>query len=96
MDAYGPEMNKSEAVTLLNNIFILAPAALIDPNIAWEEIDPHTVRATFTNAGNTVSAMVTFDSSGALVNFVSEDRSRTIDGKTYEQLRWSTPVSDWR
>ncbi|MFN8485597.1 MAG: DUF6544 family protein [Anaerolineae bacterium] len=96
VDAYGPEMNQSETVTLLNDMFLLAPATLIDPNITWEEIDPQTVRATFTNVGNTISAVVTFDSSGALINFVSDDRSRTVDGKTYEQLRWSTPVSDWR
>ncbi len=96
VDAHGAEMNKSETVTLLNDMFILAPATLIDPNIMWEEIDSQTVRATFTNAGNTVSAMVTFDASGALVNFISDDRYRTIDGKAYEQLRWSTPVSDWR
>ncbi|MCS6906466.1 MAG: hypothetical protein RML93_01125 [Anaerolineales bacterium] len=96
VDAYGPEMNQSETVTLLNDMFLLAPTTLIDPNVIWEEIDPQTVRATFTNAGNTVSAVVTFDSSGALVDFVSDDRLRTIDGKTYEPLRWSTPVSDWR
>jgi hypothetical protein len=96
VDAHGAEMNKSETVTLLNDMFILAPATLIDPKITWEEIDPRTVRATFTNAGNTISAVVTFDNSGALVNFVSEDRSQTVDGKTYQQLRWSTPVSDWR
>lgn len=95
VDAHGAEMNESETVTLLNDMFILAPATLIDPNIAWEEIDSQTVRATFTNAGKTVSAVVTFDGSGALVNFISDDRYRTIDGKTYEQLRWSTPVSDW-
>ncbi|MCS7248822.1 MAG: hypothetical protein NZ840_11355 [Anaerolineales bacterium] len=96
VDAYGHEMNQSETVTLLNDMFLLAPTTLIDPNVIWEEIDPQTVRATFTNAGNTVSAVVTFDSSGALVDFVSDDRLRTIDGKTYEPLRWSTPVSDWR
>ncbi len=96
VDAHGAEMNKSETVTLLNDMFILAPATLIDRNILWEELDPLTVRATWTNAGNTVSAVVSFDHSGALVNFVSDDRSRTLDGKTYEQLRWSTPVGDWR
>lgn len=96
VDAYGIEMNKSETVTLLNDMFILAPATLIDPNITWEEIDSQTIRASFTNAGNTVSALVIFDDSGALVNFISGDRYRTIDGKTYEQLRWSTPVGDWR
>lgn len=96
VDAHGAEMNKSETVTLLNDMFILAPATLIDRNIRWEELDPLTVRATWTHAGNTISAVVSFDHSGALVNFVSDDRSRTIDGKTYEQLRWSTPVGDWR
>lgn len=96
VDAHGAEMNKSETVTLLNDMFILAPATLIDRNILWEELDPLTVRATWANAGNTISAVVSFDRSGALVNFVSDDRSRTLDGKTYEQLRWSTPVGDWR
>jgi hypothetical protein len=96
VDARGAEMNKSETVTLLNDMFILAPATLIDRNIRWEELDPLTVRATWTNAGNTISAVVSFDNFGALVNFVSNDRSRTLDGKTYEQLRWSTPMGDWR
>ena len=96
VDAHGAEMNKSETVTLLNDMFILAPATLIDQSIRWEELDPLTVRATWTNAGNTIAAVVSFDDSGALVNFVSDDRSMTADGKTYAQLRWSTPVDDWR
>lgn len=96
VDAHGAEMNKSETVTLLNDMFILAPATLIDQRILWEELDPLTVRATWTNAGNTIAAVVSFDASGALVNFVSDDRSMTSDGKTYEQRRWSTPVSDWQ
>lgn len=96
VNAKGAEMNQSETVTLLNDMFLLAPATLIDPQIGWEEVDPLTVRATWTNAGNTVSAVVAFDSSGALVNFVSDDRYRTADGKQYERLRWSTPVRAWR
>ena len=95
VDAHGAEMNHSETVTLFNDMFLLAPATLIDSQITWEELDPLMVRATWTNAGNTVSAVVSFDSSGALTNFVSDDRSRTVDGKHYERLRWSTPVSDW-
>lgn len=96
VDAKGAEMNQSETVTLLNDMFLLAPATLIDPQIGWEELDPLTVRATWTNAGNTVSAVVSFDDAGALVNFVSEDRYRTADGKQYDRLRWSTPVQAWR
>lgn len=87
VDTHGAEMNKSETVTLLNDMFILAPATLIDRNILWEKLDPLTVRATWTNAGNTISVVVSFDNSGALVNFVSNDRSRKSDGKIYEQLR---------
>jgi hypothetical protein len=96
VDASGSEMNRSETVTLLNDMFLLAPPTLIDPSIVWEELDPLTVRATLTNAGNTASAIVSFDRSGALVDFVSDDRSRTTDGKSYELLRWSTPVTGWR
>ncbi len=96
IDAHGPEMDQSELVTVLNDMFLLAPASLIDQRISWEEIDPLTVRATFTYAGNTVSAVVSFDSSGALVNFISDDRYMTAEGKQYEQLRWSTPVREWR
>ena len=95
VDAHGAEMNHSETVTLFNDMFLLAPATLIDEQIAWEELDPLTVRATWTNVGNTVSAVVSFDHTGALTNFVSDDRSHTVDGKHYERLRWSTPVSGW-
>lgn len=96
VEAQGAEMNRGETVTLLNDMFLLAPPTLIDPRIVWEELAPLTVRATLTNAGNTASAVVTFDSSGALINFISDDSYRTSDGKKYEQLRWSTPVSAWR
>jgi hypothetical protein len=96
VDAKRAEMNKSETVTLFNDMVVLAPSTLIDPNIVWEELDPLTVRATWTNEGNTISAILSFDESGALTNFVSDDRYRTVDGKTFENIRWSTSVSDWR
>ncbi|HRK05023.1 MAG TPA: hypothetical protein PLW14_07995 [Chlorobiota bacterium] len=96
VSASGPEMNQSETVTLLNDMFLLAPATLIDSNISWESIDSLTVQATFSHAGNVVHAVVTFDSDGKLRNFISDDRYRTVDGITYERLRWSTPVQEWR
>lgn len=96
VDARGPEMDRSETVTLFNDMVLLAPATLIDPAIDWEELDPLTLRATFTNAGHTIAAVLSFAENGALTNFVSDDRSRTLDGKTYEHVRWSTPVSSWR
>lgn len=96
VDARGPEMNRAETVTLFNDMCLLAPATLIDPAIRWEAIDPLTVRATFTNAGNTISAVLTFDERGALTNFISDDRTRTTDGAAYARARWSTPITGWR
>jgi hypothetical protein len=96
VDARGPEMDQSETVTLLNDMALLAPATLIDPRIRWEPQSDRTVRATFTNEGHTVSATLAFDGTGALVDFWSDDRYRTVDGKTYEKARWSTPVTMYR
>jgi hypothetical protein len=96
VEAKGPEMDQSETVTLLNDMALLAPATLIDPRIRWEVVDDRTVRAVFTNHGHTVSAILAFDTSGALVNFWSDDRYQTRDGKAYRKARWSTPVSGYR
>ncbi len=96
VDARGPEMNRSETVTLLNDMCLLAPSTLLDPRIRWEALDPRRVRAGWENAGNAVTAVLTFDDSGALADFVSDDRSRTQDGKSYQRVRWSTPVRAWR
>jgi hypothetical protein len=96
VDARGPEMNRGETVTMFNDMCLLAPATLISPAIRWEEIDSVTVRGFFSNQGNTVSAILTFDPSGALRNFVSNDRYLSEDGKSYLSYPWSTPVGEYR
>lgn len=94
VDARGPEMDRSEAVTFFNDLCVLAPGALVDAPIRWEELDPQTVRGRFTLGRETVSATLTFDGSGDLIGFVSEDRSMSSDGKTFERHPWSTPLRD--
>jgi len=96
VDAKGPEMDRGETVTLLNDMCLLAPATLAESGLTWEELSGREVRVTFTNAGHTVSATLKFHESGALADFVSEDRSRTTDGRSYERLPWSTPIESWR
>ena len=96
VDARGPEMNVSETVTMLNDMCVLAPATLIDPSIDWQVLDARSVRATFENAGNRVSAVLLFDAAGALSSFYSDDRYQTADGKAYRRYRWSTPLRDYR
>lgn len=95
VDIQGSIITKSETVTLLNDIVILAPAAVLDLPITWETTGEHTVRATFTNAGHAVSAVIRFDAAGDLVGFVSNDRYQS-DAKGDRSFPWSTPVSGYR
>lgn len=96
VDARGPEMDRSETVTLLNDLCLLAPAALLDLPITWGEATERTAVVRLENAGHAVSATLSFDEAGDLVGFVSEDRSQTADGRTYTRLPWSTPLSRHR
>lgn len=96
VDAKGPEMNRSETVTMLNDLCLLAPGALVLPAIRWEERGPLEAKATYTNAGNTVSAVLSFNEAGELVSFFSDDRYLSADGKVFTKYRWTTPVLDHR
>jgi hypothetical protein len=95
-DARGAKMDQSETVTLFNDMCLLAPATLIDPNIRWEVLDARSVRGTFTHAGHTISATLSFDEAGDLVSFTSGDRYLSADGETYLSFPWSTPVRGHR
>jgi hypothetical protein len=97
VDARGEVMDRSEAVTLFNDMCLLASATLLDPAIAWEPVDARTVRARFTDGRQTISATLLFGDDGLLTNFISDDRSRSSrDGKSFTRLRFSTPVRDYR
>jgi hypothetical protein len=92
VDQKGTEMTKSETVTLLNDIVVMAPAAVLDLPLTWETLSDRTLRATFSNAGYTVSAILTFDAAGDLIGFISNDRSE-LNGKVAKNVPWSTPIS---
>ena len=96
-DLSGPEMLRAETVTVLNDLCVLAPAALVDTEIDWRTVDEHHVEATYTNAGCTVRALLVFDDAHHLVDFVSDDRLRaSADGRQLEPERWSTPITEYR
>jgi hypothetical protein len=99
VDARGAEMTQSETVTLFNDMCVFAPASLIDAQaraqVRWEVLGPREVRGIFTNAGHTISAVLTFDPDGDLVSFVSNDRYQD-DGKKRRLLPWSTPLKNYR
>jgi hypothetical protein len=76
---------------------VLAPATLIDSRIEWTPIDAHSAAATFTNASHIVRATLLFNDAGELIDFHSGDRYRaSADGKNFERVHWSTPLSGYR
>lgn len=95
VDAKGPEMNQGETVTVLNDMCFMAPGSLISKQIKWESMDSNQVKAVYTNGKITVSAILTFDEEGKLVNLLSFDRFET-DGKIYTGNPWETPVTAYR
>jgi hypothetical protein len=95
-DARGDKMDQGETVTMFNDMCLLAPATLIDSNIAWEEINDTMVEAIFTNRNHTIAATLHFNASGGLINFVSQDRFMSSDGKEYLNYPWSTPVKSYK
>jgi len=96
-DASGPEMARAEMVTFFNDMCLFAPATLLDPAIEWELLDDRTVAATYGAGRNRVRAVLSFDASGALVDFRSEDRAQASpDGRTLTPMPWSTPIAGYR
>lgn len=95
-DASGPKMDQGETVTIFNDMCMMAPASLVGPDISWELIDDLHVRAIFSNAGIRISALLVFNNAGELVNFISDDRFLSKDGKSFESLQWSTPMGEYQ
>lgn len=94
-NAHGAIMDQSELVTYLNDLCIVAPGALVDAPVEWETIDDYSVKATITQFGHTISAILYFNEDWELVNFISTDRIASTDGVTGEKIPWSTPMRDY-
>lgn len=92
VDIQEARLFQAETVTYFNDLCIMAPAALIDKRIRWEEIDDTRARAFFENKGVTISAELQFAEDGRLINFFSDDRT---DINRREQIRFSTPIGEY-
>jgi hypothetical protein len=95
VDKSGPVLTRSETVTLMNDIALMAPAAVLDLPFTWKTVGERSLVATFTSAGETVSATLTFDAAGDLAGFLSNDRTQE-DASGSRNLPWSTPVTSYR
>ena len=97
VDAAGPEMDRSETVTLFNDLVVLAPSAIIDAPVDWTPLDADHVRGVYSAGDHSVAAVLTFNAHHDLVDFVSQDRYRaSADGTSFTQQEWSTPLTAFR
>ncbi len=90
--AADPEMDVAETVTFFNDLCIMAPAALTDGRIRWLKTTDNRAEASFTAGNITVKATLVFSEDGRLMNFISDDRFNTQEGK---RMRWSTPLGQY-
>jgi hypothetical protein len=96
INSKGIEMRISDTITLLNDMCFFAPATLIDERISWEQIDNTTVNARFKTEYCIVTATLYFNENNELINFTTEDRYYTNRDGTYQKVRWTTPLSDYK
>jgi hypothetical protein len=95
-DFAGPLLSRTETVTLLNDLCAYAPSALLGPAMRWEALNAQHARVVFTNGPHTVSAELTFDAEGWLVDFRSEDRGDVKANDRVDRMPWTTPLSEFR
>lgn len=97
VNASGPELTRGETVTIFNDLCVYAPGALPFADVVWQTVpDPRRAVGRFTAGANSITATLTFDEDGDLLDFSSDDRSQSsVDGTTFLPLRWTTPVRDY-
>jgi hypothetical protein len=96
VNAAGAEMTRSETVTILNDLCIVAPAALLDRSFRWQAIDARSARVVLQVGEHSASATLHFNEACELIDFFSDDRSMHQPDGTFERARWSTPISEYR
>ena len=90
-------MDRSETVTVFNDLVVLAPGAIVDAPAQWTTLDAEHVRGVYTTGDQSVAAVLTFNAHHDLVDFVSQDRFRaSADGTSFTKQEWSTPLSGFR
>lgn len=95
VDLGGPDLTRTETVTILNDLCFFAPSRMVDPRLTWAEIDDSRARVAFNLGPNTVSAELVFNPAGELVDFISDDRGALGKDGTLRYQRWTTPMSSY-
>jgi len=94
VDGHGPEFDVSELVTYLNDAVLLAPSLLLGLRTTWSGAGPDAFDVSLADAGHRVTARVTVDDRGAVLDFSTDDRYADLPGGPV-RARWTTPVPGW-
>ena len=91
----GEEMNRSSLLRYLAEMPWFPTAFRTVEGLRWTEIDAHTVEASLTHAGETVTGRFTVSDAGEITAFTSQDRFRDVDG---QQVRtaWKGAYRNYR
>src|SRR4030042_2145640 len=90
----GPEVDMSALIIFINDM-AMWPTAFLSDYIHWEPLDAVAARVRVTLYGKQFSVLLRFNDTGELVDFITEDRDRSV-GKTSQQTKWSTPLRRYR
>jgi hypothetical protein len=93
-DASGAEMDVSALIIFINDM-VMWPTAFLSDYIRWESIDASSARMHVSLYNRRFSAVCHFKETGELVNFITEDRYRSV-GKEFLRNKWSTPFRNYR
>lgn len=91
-DVRGDKLDQGAMMRYLSEM-IWFPTAFLGENISWKAIDSKSAEVSFSDAGNTVTGRLIFDSDGKPLNFVAQ-RYREIDGD-FSLDQWSTPITEY-
>jgi hypothetical protein len=90
----GKAMDKSGLVTFLSESLLIPNAALQD-YVAWEAIDDCHAKATISYYGISASGVFTFNETGEMLSFTTDDRKVALTDGTSEKVKWSVICGDY-
>ena len=94
-DQVGPQMDQAGLVTLLSEAFIL-PLILLQDYVQLTGVDDTHVAASITWGGVAASGVFTFDESGEMTTFTTNDRAYTHPDGTMEPMPWTAKLGGYQ
>jgi hypothetical protein len=76
--------------------FFLVPGYLLSDSVEWESLTEHSVRATLSDHGVTVSGVFYFDENGFCTHFETDDRYYSTGKNTYKKLKFSAVYDGYK